>query len=51
METDEQNGDFQRLHQLIPGTTDIKGFVDGVTRYAATTLSRATRARVECAVT
>lgn len=51
METDEQNEDFQRLHQLITGTTDIKGFVDGVTRYGATTLSRATGARVECAVT
>jgi len=51
VETDEQNEDFQRLHQLITGTADIKGFVDGMTRYAATTLSRATGARIECAVT
>ena len=51
MDTDDQNEDFQRLHQLITGTTDIKGFLDGVTRYAATTLSRAAGARVECAVT
>lgn len=51
METDERNEDFQRLHQLITGTTDIKGFVDGVTRSAATPLSRASGARVECAVT
>ncbi|MEV7662056.1 GAF and ANTAR domain-containing protein [Paenarthrobacter sp. NPDC089316] len=51
METDEQNEDFQRLHQLIIGADDIKAFLDGVTRYAATTLSRATGASVECAVT
>lgn len=51
METDKQNEDFQHLHQLIAGAGDIKGFLDGMTRYAATTLSRATRARIECAVT
>ncbi|MEV7607132.1 GAF and ANTAR domain-containing protein [Paenarthrobacter sp. NPDC089322] len=51
METDEQNEDFQRLHQLVAGTDDIKGFLDGTTRYAATTLSRATGSRIECAVT
>lgn len=51
METDERNEDFQRLHQLIAGTEDVKGFLTGMTRHAATTLSRATGARVECAVT
>jgi GAF domain-containing protein len=51
VETDGQNEDFQRLHQLITGTTGIKGFVDGVTRHGASTLSRATGVRVECAVT
>ncbi|WOH20627.1 GAF and ANTAR domain-containing protein [Paenarthrobacter sp. GOM3] len=51
METEDQNADFQRLHQLIAGTEDVKGFVDGMTRYAATTLSRVTGARIECAVT
>lgn len=51
METEEQNEDFQRLHQLISGTADVKGFLTGMTRYAAKTLSRATGARIECAVT
>ncbi|MEV7661978.1 GAF and ANTAR domain-containing protein [Paenarthrobacter sp. NPDC089316] len=51
MDTEEQNEDFQRLHQLITGTTDIKGFLNGMTGYAATTLSRATGAHIECAVT
>jgi GAF domain-containing protein len=51
VETEEQHADFQRLHQLIAGTEDIRAFVDGMTRYAATTLSRATQARIECAVT
>ena len=47
----EQNEDFQRLHQLITGAEDLKGFLTGMTRYAATTLSRAAGAKVECAVT
>ncbi|MFE4542245.1 ANTAR domain-containing protein [Arthrobacter sp. NPDC056727] len=51
METDEQNEDFQRLHQLIAGTDDVKGFLEGMTRYAATSLSRVAGARIECAVT
>ena len=51
VETGEQNEDFQRLHQLVSGTDDIKGFLDGTTRYAAVTLSRATGSRIECAVT
>lgn len=51
VETEEQNEDFQRLHQLIAGTDDVKSFLDGMTGYAAATLSRATGARIECAVT
>lgn len=51
VETEEQNEDFQRLHKLIAGTDDIQSFLDGMTRYAANTLSRATGARIECAVT
>ncbi|MFK0003787.1 GAF and ANTAR domain-containing protein [Paenarthrobacter sp. NPDC090520] len=51
METEEQNEDFQRLHQLIAGADDIKGFLDGMTRYAAAALSRASGDRIECAVT
>ena len=48
---EENSSDFQRLHQLITGTPDVKGFIDGMTRYASATLSRATGVRVECAVT
>lgn len=51
MDVEEHNEDFQRLHKLISGADDVKAFLDGMTRYAATTLSRATGARVECAVT
>ncbi|MCX8456088.1 GAF and ANTAR domain-containing protein [Paenarthrobacter ureafaciens] len=51
METDEQNEDFQRLHQLIDGKEDLKGFLNGTTKYAARALTRATGVRVECAVT
>jgi GAF domain-containing protein len=51
VETEDQNEDFQRLHQLITGTKDIKGFLDGMTRYASTTMTLATGERVECAVT
>ena len=51
VDTEEQNEDFQRLHQLIAGTGDITSFLDGMTRYAATTLSRATGTKTECAVT
>ncbi len=51
MATEEQHDDFQRLHRLITGSGDVKGFLDGMTRFAATTMSRATGARVECAVT
>lgn len=51
VETEEQNEDFQRLHQLIAGSDDVKSFLDRMTGYAAATLSRATGTRIECAVT
>ncbi|MFK0042219.1 ANTAR domain-containing protein [Paenarthrobacter sp. NPDC090517] len=51
MDTEEQNEDFQRLHQLITSTADIRAFLNGMTRYAATTMSRVTGAPVECGVT
>lgn len=51
MVTDEQNEDFQRLHQLIEGSDDVRGFLEGMARYASTTLSRVTGAPIECAVT
>ncbi|MFF2840785.1 GAF and ANTAR domain-containing protein [Paenarthrobacter sp. NPDC057981] len=50
METREQNEDFKNLHQLI-AAGDVRDFLDGMTQYAATTLSRAAGVRVECAVT
>ncbi|MFJ4226987.1 GAF and ANTAR domain-containing protein [Paenarthrobacter nicotinovorans] len=49
METREQNEDFKNLHQLI-AAGDVRNFLDGMTQYAATTLSRAAGVRVECAV-
>jgi hypothetical protein len=49
--TDVQNEDFQRLHQLIEGSPDIKGFLDGMARHAATSLSRTAGAPIACAVT
>ncbi|MEQ4565870.1 GAF and ANTAR domain-containing protein [Paenarthrobacter sp. CAP02] len=50
METSEQDKDFQNLYQLI-AAGDVRSFLDGMTRYASTTLSRVTGVRVECAVT
>lgn len=51
MITDAQNDDFQRLHQLIGDSEDVKGFLDRMTHYAATTLTRATGSPIECAAT
>jgi GAF domain-containing protein len=51
VDTEVQNEDFQRLHQLIEGSADIKGFLDGMARHAATSLSRTAGAPIACAVT
>jgi GAF domain-containing protein len=51
VDTDMQNKDFQRLHQLIAESEDIKGFLDGMTRHAASSLSRTAGAPIACAVT
>ncbi|WP_423181227.1 ANTAR domain-containing protein [Arthrobacter sp. NyZ413] len=51
MNADEHNEDFQRLHRLIAGAGDVKGFLEGIIRYGSTTLSRMTGTWVECAVT
>ncbi|MBM7792021.1 4-hydroxy-3-methylbut-2-enyl diphosphate reductase IspH [Paenarthrobacter ilicis] len=51
MPSNEQNDDFERLHQLISSAEDLKAFLDGMTGFAATTLSRVTGTRIECAVT
>ncbi|BCW86657.1 hypothetical protein NicSoilE8_43300 (plasmid) [Arthrobacter sp. NicSoilE8] len=48
MDTGEQGEDFQRLQELIESTSDVKGFLDGMTSHAAEILSRATGARIEC---
>nr|WP_239528948.1 GAF and ANTAR domain-containing protein [Paenarthrobacter ilicis] len=39
------------MHQLISSAEDLKAFLDGMTGFAATTLSRVTGTRIECAVT
>lgn len=51
VESGEQGEDFQRLHHLVGHTRDIKDFLNGMTRLAATTLSRSTGASIGCAVT
>ncbi|MFF1253005.1 GAF and ANTAR domain-containing protein [Pseudarthrobacter sp. NPDC058329] len=50
VDTDRQNEDFQQLHQLIAESEDIKGFLDGMTTHAASSLSRTTGAPIACAV-
>jgi GAF domain-containing protein len=51
VDTDVQNEDFQRLHQLIECSADIKGFLDGLAGHAAASLSRTAGAPIACAVT
>jgi GAF domain-containing protein len=51
VDTDVQNEDFQRLHQLIEGSADIKGVLDGMASLAATSLSRTAGTSIACAVT
>ncbi|WP_353710740.1 GAF domain-containing protein [Arthrobacter sp. K5] len=46
-----QHGDFDRLHDMIAGSEDLKGVLDGVAGFAARALSRSTGERIECAVT
>ncbi len=48
---DEAGDDFEQLHGLITGTQDVKGFLDGMTGFAAGTMSRVTGTGIECAVT
>ena len=48
---DEAADDFEQLHGLITGTQDVKGFLDGMTGFAAGTMTRVTGADIECAVT
>ncbi|WP_284980403.1 GAF and ANTAR domain-containing protein [Arthrobacter sp. fls2-241-R2A-200] len=46
----EQEEDEQRLRQLIARSENVRSFLDGMTRYAATLMSRATGAPVQCAL-
>jgi hypothetical protein len=43
--------DFESLVDLIAGTEDIKSVLDGLTTFAAATMSATTGAQIECAVT
>ncbi|MBT2523199.1 GAF and ANTAR domain-containing protein [Arthrobacter sp. ISL-28] len=51
MPSEDQSDDFERLHGLISGTEDLKGFLDGMTGFAAEMMTRGTGSRIECAVT
>ncbi|MFE4837299.1 GAF and ANTAR domain-containing protein [Arthrobacter sp. NPDC056691] len=51
MSTGDQSDDFEQLHALITNSEDIKGFLDGMTGFAAAMMSRSTGDRIECAVT
>ncbi|MFE4543512.1 GAF and ANTAR domain-containing protein [Arthrobacter sp. NPDC056727] len=51
MSTVDQSDDFEQLHALISNAEDIKGFLDGMTGFAAAMMTRSAAARIECAVT
>lgn len=51
MNTGDQSEDFEQLHALITCSEDIKGFLDGMTGFAAAMMTRSAGARIECAVT
>ncbi|MFP3461353.1 GAF and ANTAR domain-containing protein [Arthrobacter globiformis] len=51
MSTGDQSDDFEQLHALITNTEDIKGFLDGMTGFAAAMMSRSAGAEIQCAVT
>jgi GAF domain-containing protein len=51
VDTDRQNEDFQRLHQLIGESEDIRGFLDGIAQHAAASLTRTAGAPIDCAIT
>lgn len=42
---------IRNLHELVTGTADIKGILQGVTGFAASALGTATGAPVDCAIT
>ncbi|MDQ0663264.1 hypothetical protein QFZ35_001762 [Arthrobacter ulcerisalmonis] len=51
MADQEMADDFEQLVDLIAGTEDIKSVLDGLTGFAAATMTRATGVPIECAVT
>ena len=51
MSSEDYADDFQQLHALVTNTGDIKGFLDGMTRFAAALMTGLAGARIECAVT
>jgi GAF domain-containing protein len=51
MSAEDHADDFQQLHELANSTGDIKGFLDGMTGFAAAMMTRATGSAIECAVT
>ncbi|WP_457962378.1 GAF and ANTAR domain-containing protein [Arthrobacter sp. D1-29] len=51
MDTPEEMDDFERLQDLVAEMEDIKGFLEGMTGLAAAAMTRASEARIECAVT
>ncbi|MEV7663022.1 GAF and ANTAR domain-containing protein [Paenarthrobacter sp. NPDC089316] len=51
METFDHGEHIRGLHELVAGTADIKGILDGLTRFAATAISQSSGAPIDCAVT
>lgn len=51
MVTEEFAEDFEQLIELIAGTADIKSVLDGLTGFAAATMTGTTGVHIECAVT
>lgn len=51
MTEDDLEDAFERLHDLITGAEDLKGFLDGVAGFAAEKMSRVRGTQIECAVT
>lgn len=51
MVAEEWAEDFEQLVGLIADTEDVKAFLDGLTGFAAGTMTRVTKSNIECAVT
>ncbi|MFF2843295.1 GAF and ANTAR domain-containing protein [Paenarthrobacter sp. NPDC057981] len=51
MESFDHGEHIRGLHELVAGSADIKGTLDGLTRFAATAISQSSGAPIDCAVT